>query len=701
MPSAAARIKKSIWMAVVLGLLPYVSMARAQNRSADDRLEEIEKQIQALRKLVGEMRADGHAGIASSAAGASATAALPSASLPVGLRARDRDAVDPMIAKIRDEGLNHSQVMSTLDYLTNVIGQRLTGSPNAKRANDWTRGKLEGWGLVNAHLEPWGPFGRGWSLKRFSLQVIKPQTIPVIACPKAWTPGFDKPFEADVVWIDAKTDADLDKYKGKLKGAVVLAGPVRPLKPHFEAPGVRMTEADLLVYANSTGRRVPPAVQPPKGTSSTEFSLAAIATANSAASNGAAANGASASSTSAKSPTSATDSGRNSPPNGASPSPDDPTARAGGDQSATAAADRAARRGESPVARRLLAFCAKEEAALVLTASPQGDGGTVFVASASIPGADGRVRGGPRPWSEDAPPMPAQVCVAVEDYNRLVRMVQQGEDLKMAVDLEVQFLPTDMASNTIAEITGDDLKDEVVMVGGHLDSWHAGTGATDNGAGVAVAMEAVRILKAAGVKPRRTIRVGLWTGEEQGLLGSQAYVTKHFGTAAGGAERGRGRVSRDQTDTKPDEKKDAAKTDQPAADAKPSPAVRLPEHDKLSIYFNLDNGAGRIRGVFTQGNEAAVPLFRKWLIPFHDLGADTVSLANTGSTDHISFEAVGLPGFEFMQDPIEYMSRSHHSNEDVFDRIPEDDLKEAAVIMAAFTYNAAMMDQRFPRKAAE
>ena len=181
--------------------------------------------------------------------------------------------------------------MPTLDYLTNVIGQRLTGSPNARRANEWSRGKLEGWGLTSARLESWGPFGRGWVLKRFSIQVIKPQTIPLIACPKAWTPGFDKPLEAAVVWLDAKTDADLKKYEGELKGAIVLADPLRPLNPHFDAPGVRMTEADLLTYANSTGRRIRPAAPPPKGTPSTEFSLAAIAAANAAAANSASASG--------------------------------------------------------------------------------------------------------------------------------------------------------------------------------------------------------------------------------------------------------------------------------------------------------------------------------------------------------------------------------------------------------------------------
>jgi carboxypeptidase Q len=719
--SAATQLKKSIWTMLAVGLIASLPGAvGAQSQPSGDKLDEIEKQVKALRKLVEELHTPEKPATPSSAAAPTAststTAPTTDAGSRSGYRGRDREAVDPIVAKIREEGLNHSQVMATLDYLTNVIGQRLTGSPNARRANEWTRGKLEGWGLTSARLESWGPFGRGWVLKRFSIQVIQPQTIPLIACPKAWTPGFDKPLEAAVVWLDAKTDADLKKYEGKLKGAIVLADPLRPLNPHFEAPGVRMTEADLLTYANSTGRRIRPAAPPPKGTPSTEFSLAAIAAANAAAAKSTTTAGADQGST------------RRASSDNAPAATTDGAARGTGESAVPLSDDLSQRRRlGNPFSGKALAFCAKEGAALVLTSSPMGDGGTVFVASASVPGSDARFRGGPKPWSEDAPAMPPQVCVAVEDYNRLVRMIPQGEDLKMAVDLQVEFTPVEKANNTIAEIAGSDLKDEIVMVGGHLDSWHAGTGATDNGAGVAVAMEAVRILKAAGVKPRRTIRIGLWTGEEQGLLGSRAYVTQHFGTPARSfdARPTDGKADSTAAETKSGETKpaDAKTTDgKPAdsriadtkpADAKPiegkmndaKPAdakpVRLPEHDKLSVYFNLDNGTGRIRGIFTQGNEAAVPLFRKWLIPFHDLGADTVSLANTGSTDHISFEAVTLPGFEFMQDPIEYMTRSHHSNQDVFDRVPEDDLKQAAVIMAAFAYNAAMMDQRFPRKAAE
>jgi carboxypeptidase Q len=249
-----------------------------------------------------------------------------------------------------------------------------------------------------------------------------------------------------------------------------------------------------------------------------------------------------------------------------------------------------------------------------------------------------------------------------------------------------------MAYNTVAELPGTDLKDELVMIGAHMDSWHSGTGATDNGAGVAATMEALRILKALNLQPRRTVRIGLWTGEEQGLLGSEAYVARHFGyytnlpeTVASASSGG-------------DESGVAANTPAPASSRSTRQLLRAPGHEKFSAYFNLDNGTGKIRGVYMQGNEGVRPIFRKWLEPFADLGAETLTPSNTGGTDHQSFDAIGLPGFQFIQDPIEYNSRTHHSNADVFDRIQADDLKQAATIMAAFLYHAATLDEKLPRK---
>ena len=287
------------------------------------------------------------------------------------------------------------------------------------------------------------------------------------------------------------------------------------------------------------------------------------------------------------------------------------------------------------------------------------------------------------------------MVIATEHYNRLVRMLDQGESLKMEVDLAVEFHDDDlMAYNTVAEIPGTDLKDELVMLGGHMDSWHSGTGATDNAAGVSVAMEAVRILKALDLKPRRTIRIALWTGEEQGLLGSRGYVSEHFQKISRPARRAAHVRSDGRCDCE-------GRAPQPKSESESeADSAPKPEHAKFSAYFNLDNGTGKVRGVYLQGNEAVRPIFRKWLQPFRDMGATTLTISNTGGTDHQSFDAVGLPGFQFIQDQIDYSTRTHHSNQDVYDRIQADDMKQAAVIMAAFVYNTAMLDEKLPRKPA-
>jgi Zn-dependent M28 family amino/carboxypeptidase len=284
--------------------------------------------------------------------------------------------------------------------------------------------------------------------------------------------------------------------------------------------------------------------------------------------------------------------------------------------------------------------------------------------------------------------MVPQVTVSAEQYNRMMRMMQAGEKVRMTVDLQVEYQDQDnMGYNTIAEIPGSDLKDEVVMLGGHMDSWHSGTGATDNGAGVSVAMEAVRIIQALGLKPRRTIRIALWTGEEQGLLGSRAYVAKHFGKLEGGPGGGGGGGG-------------GFGGGGNGANTTPAKLTTLPEYEKFSGYFNLDNGTGKIRGIYLQGNKGVRDLFSQWLMPFRDMGASTITISNTGGTDHQSFDGIGLPGFQFIQDEIEYDTRTHHSNQDVFDRIQADDMKQAATIMAAFVYQTAMRDEKLPRKPA-
>src|SRR5205814_354571 len=345
-------------------------------------------------------------------------------------------------------------------------------------------------------------------------------------------------------------------------------------------------------------------------------------------------------------------------------------------------------------------FFQAEGAALLIDPSRGGDGGTIFVQSAQVPSPprDPNATGpAPRPvppYDKSAPKVTPQLVMAVEHYNRIVRMLKAGEQVKMTVDLDVAWQDSDpMGYNTIAEIPGTDLKDEIVMLGGHMDSWHSATGATDNGAGVAVAMEAVRILQTLGIKPRRTIRIGLWTGEEQGLLGSRAYVAQHFGKLEGGPQFGGGGGGFGGGN----------------ANATPAKLTTMPEYEKFSGYFNLDNGTGKIRGIYLQGNRAVRPIFRDWLMAFRDQpdnktapvwGAATLSISNTGGTDHQSFDGIGLPGCQFIQEEIEYDTRTHHSNQDVFDRVQADDMKQAATIMAAFVYNTAMRDEKLPRKPA-
>ena len=587
-------------------------------------------------------------------------------------------AGDPAIAAIREEGMNHSHVMETLDSLCNVIGQRLTGSLGQRHASEWTRDELARWGLVNAHLEPWGPFGRGWDLERYSLQVTAPYNIVLHSFPKAWSPGLagDQPVEAEVVYLDARNRAGLAQYKGKLKGKIVLIGTARPPVAHFEAEATRYDEKELarMSAVKAAGSEDEGVAQMLRGGRSTTGPTAAAAASR-------------------------------------------PTSRPGVLPAFGAAA----------FAGSALAFAQAEGAVMVLDASPRGDGGNLFVAQASVPidlppttGPTTAPTTGPtvrpRAWSPSAPAMPPQATLADEDFGRLVSLVKHGEKLKITAELKVKFTPADqvLTANTVAELPGTDLKDQLVLVGGHLDSWHSATGATDNAAGSACAMEAIRILKAAGLKPRRTVRVVLWTGEEEGLFGSAAYVKQHLGywpeDPAGNSPASRPAAGVDLSNAAGNDGGANNPATRPAptvaegrrrrrATSRPTPVlVKGPEYDKVSAYFNLDNGTGKVRGIYAQGNTAAVPIFHGWLAPFADLSATTVTLSNTGSTDHVSFDRIGVPGFQFIQDPIEYFPRTHHSSADVFDRIQADDVKEASTVMAAMLWDAANADERFPRK---
>ncbi len=517
------------------------------------------------------------------------------------------------IDKIRDEGMNRSQVMNHLSYLTDVIGGRLTNSPNMKRANEWTRDTMAKWGMQNAKLEAWGPFGRGWSLKGFHAQIVEPQSIAVIAYPKAWSPSTKGMVISEVVHFNPQSEADLENYRGKLSGKIVLVSDVREVKADFGGMATRRSDEDLKKMAEAQPAQAPQGGGPGGG---------------------------------------------------------------GGQGGNRSAAIFNAKRWN---------FMLSEGVAVVVDSSSKGSGGTLFVGGAAavpnIPSADTSVPN-PAPVrvydkASESRIIP-QMTMTIEDYNRVMRMIKQGITPKMRVNIQTQYHDEDvMGYNTVAEIPGTNpkLKDEIVMVGAHLDSWHSAGGATDNAAGSAVAMEAARIILASGLKPRRTIRVALWSGEEQGLNGSREYVKQQFGEMKGAPAFG-----------------------QPQAGAPRPELVKTANYDKLSAYYNLDNGTGRIRGVYLQGNSAVKPFFEAWLAPFNDLGATTLTISNTSGTDHLSFDRIGLPGFQFIQDEIEYSTRTHHSNQDNYDRIQADDMKQAATIMAAFVYQTAMMDEKMPRK---
>jgi hypothetical protein len=500
-----------------------------------------------------------------------------------------------MIGKIRYEGFRNSKIMEIASGLMDQIGPRLTGSPNAKRANEWTRDKLTEFGLVNSHLEAWGPFGRGWSNEYVNVRMTSPDVATLIAYAKAWTPGTDGAVKGHVMRVNIRGPQDLERYRGKLAGKILLVGDDPEIKPSAEPLFERLNEKSLADIENYQipSERVNPQFR--------EFAARAR------------------------------------------------------------------------FQRQLNKFY-DDEKVLALIDHSRGNlgGGTVFVQQGGSYKV-GQTVGTP------------QITLATEHWTRIARILAAKKDVELELNVKNTFYdgPDSMNQNdTIAEIPGTDKKDEVVMLGAHLDSWHTGTGATDNGAGTIVMMEAVRILKALDIKPRRTIRIGLWTGEEEGLLGSEWYVQHHFGS-------------------RPESKDPERKGDPSVRRRENGPMTIKPEQAKISVYFNVDNGTGKIRGVFLQENSMVQPIFETWMKPFHDLGMDTLSMRNTGGTDHLSFDAAGIPGFQFIQDPIEYDSRTHHSNMDVYDRLQPEDLKQMAVIVASFVYMAAQRDQMFPRKPIE
>ncbi len=526
--------------------------------------------------------------------------------LSAALIAQENDLA--VVGRIKAEAFDRSKVMETLGSLTDVYGPRLTGSPEYRKAADWVVNRLKSYGVENARLEKWGTFGRGWSLKQASAEMIEPGYSALDAAALAWSDSTNGAVTADVVYApygavrpspDPKKDQeDLEKFmaewKGKLRGKVVLLSREARVRPATAARFTRYGDKELADAAAAP----PPSVKLQHvDVEKLEF-------------------------------------------------PEEPDALQKFQASLPDWTSIELFFVRQAVAERRAKFLKDEGVAGVLTA--QGNDGLVFAQAAG-------------PYKAKDTLAPPSFAVTAEQYNRMVRLFEKKVPVKVRLNLQAEISRGDEDGyNVIGEIPGGAKKDEVVMIGAHLDSWHSGTGATDNAAGSAVMIEVMRVLKTLNVKLDRTVRIALWSGEEQGLLGSRAYIKEHFGDTA---------------------------------------TMKLTDaHAKLSGYLNLDNGSGKIRGVYLQGNDQMRPLFERWLAPFRDQGVTTISIRNTGSTDHVSFDEVGLPGFQFIQDPLDYGTATHHSTADTLDHIQDADMMQASAVIATLVYDIANRPELLPRK---
>ena len=477
--------------------------------------------------------------------------------------------------RIKQEAFQNSQVMDHLFYLTDVYGPRLTGSPGYRQAADWAVKRYHDFGIEKTALERWEGIERGWSCTNFEAHLEKPRYAPLIGFALPWSPGTSGAVHGTPVLAPITTEADFEKFKGKLKGSIVLLDAPRPSGLQTTLPPQRFTE---LALQDET--QIPDPISPGFFT------------------------------------------------------PRSPERRKG-------------REVMRAFRNRLHQFLRDEGVRLVVRESTGGGYGNVH----------GTGAGAGNPGDVAPPPT---IVLALDHYNRVARLIQKQAPVEMAADVRVRFEDQSGAFNVISEIPGGARRAEVVMLGAHLDSWTGGTGATDDAAGCAVVMETMRILKALGLKMDRTVRAGLWGGEEQGILGSQAYVKAHFGDRE---------------------------------------TMRLrPEQARVSVYFNYDYGAGKIRGVYLQNNDAARPVFESWFEPLSDLGVTAVSIRNGGGTDHLAFDAIGIPAFQFIQDPLEYGWRTHHTSMDVYERVPASDAMQSAAVLAWLVYNAANRPELMPRK---
>jgi hypothetical protein len=519
------------------------------------------------------------------------------------------DAVDlAVVQRIKKEAFQNSKVMEHLFWLTDVYGPRLTGSPGFTVAANWAVKRLKEYGIEESAIEPWGKFGRSWRLSKFSISLQEPQYAPLIGFPLAWSANTSGPLLAEPVLAPLtitdrlnikKTEEELQKFFQEQKGKL---------------------RGKIVLLANPKDI-TPGTTAPARRYSDTDLAKEALATA--------------------------------------------PQALPPFDLEKMILPEKAEERRaffdlvpldvqtkvwdyEDGITDKINQFLAREGAVAAIVPSYNADAGTVFGEAAGT-------------YKQDQPMAGPRIALTVEHYNRIARLLNKKVPVK--IELEVRATSegaTGEGLNIIANIPGVSKKDEIVMIGAHFDSWVGGTGATDNGTGSAVMIEVMRILQTLRLKLDRTVRLGLWSGEEEGMFGSRAYVRENFGD--------------------------------------PATMQLKPAHAKLSGYFNHDNGTGKIRGVYLQGNDAMRPVFEAWLTPFRDLGVSTISIRDTGGTDHQSFDQVGLPGFQFIQDELEYERITHHSNMDVYDHAVPADLMQAAAVIASVVYNAANRAEMLPRK---
>ena len=521
------------------------------------------------------------------------------------------DKVDlDTLNQIKTEAYQNSHVMENEFYISEVYGPRVNNSPNHRAAAEWAMKQMKEWGLQNVHLEKW-PFGYGWQIKKYYGAMESPAYAAIPGFPLAWTPSTNGPLTAEPIWAPIHSKEDFAKYHGKLKGKIVLMFDPAPLTLHTRADAQPSpTDEEILARGGARG-----------GGGGGRGAAGGPGGAGAAAAN--------------RDP-----SGRGRPGEGT--------------WTYTPTSLALANAKNHDLRNEVNAYMHDEGAAMVLTPGYNGDGGTIF----------GTYGGSEDPKDPVPPPI---VAIAAEQYNRIVRLLQHNITPKLTFDVQVEYQKADQNSfNVIGEIPGTTKKDEVVMVGGHFDSWQGGTGATDNGTGSAVAMEAVRILATLHKPMARTVRVALWGGEEEGVYGSIAYVQQHF--------------------------------------AKRTDMIKTPEYDKFDVYFNDDGGSGRFRGVSAGGSPQMAAIFKSWIEPIKDQhivavsGGDTFRpTASPGGTDSTAFSWIGLNGIGFQQDGLEYGTRTHHSNADTYDRVQKDDVMQGSMIEAWFAYNAATRADMLPR----